>query len=428
MRVAPNYVSPKEALSVIKSNDRLYIHGSAHTPTFLLKHLAEEAHRLENVEVVSISVYGDLHIDKPEYRDHFVFNSLFVSASLRSSVNDGHADYIPVFLSEIPELFKQNILPIDVAIVHVSPPDAHGYCSMGVSVDIARSAVNTAKILIAQVNPNVPRTHGDGLVHSTRFHSMVYCEEPLHEANFGEKAGPNEIKIGEHIAGMIDDKCTLQMGIGAIPDAVLRCLGNHKNLGVHTEMFSDCIIDLVEKDVINNKYKRIHPNKSVSSFALGSKKLYSYVNDNPSFAFLDIDYVNDPHVIRRNDKMISINSAIELDITGQVCADSIGTYQFSGVGGQMDFMRGAALSIGGKPIIALPARTAKGVPRIVPMLKPGAGVVTTRAHMHYVVTEYGIAYLFGKSLRQRAKALINIAHPDDREALERSCHERFKIF
>ncbi|MBL0334511.1 MAG: acetyl-CoA hydrolase/transferase family protein [Chitinophagaceae bacterium] len=428
MRVAPNYVSPKEALSVIKSNDRLYIHGSAHTPTFLLKHLAEEAHRLENVEVVSISVYGDLHIDKPEYRDHFVFNSLFVSASLRASVNDGHADYIPVFLSEIPELFKQNILPIDVAIVHVSPPDAHGYCSMGVSVDIARSAVNTAKILIAQVNPNVPRTHGDGLVHSTRFHSMVYCEEPLHEANFGEKAGPNEIKIGEHIAGMIDDKCTLQMGIGAIPDAVLRCLGNHKNLGVHTEMFSDCIIDLVEKDVINNKYKRIHPNKSVSSFALGSKKLYSYVNDNPSFAFLDIDYVNDPHVIRRNDKMISINSAIELDITGQVCADSIGTYQFSGVGGQMDFMRGAALSIGGKPIIALPSRTAKGVPRIVPMLKPGAGVVTTRAHMHYVVTEYGIAYLFGKSLRQRANALINIAHPDDREALERSCHERFKIF
>ncbi len=428
MRVAPNYVSPKEALSVIKSNDRLYIHGSAHTPTFLLKHLAEEAHRLENVEVVSISVYGDLHIDKPEYRDHFIFNSLFVSASLRSSVNDGHADYIPVFLSEIPELFKQNILPIDVAIVHVSPPDAHGYCSMGVSVDIARSAVNTAKVLIAQVNPNVPRTHGDGLVHSTRFHSMVYCEEPLHEANFGDKAGPNEIKIGEHIAGMIDDKCTLQMGIGAIPDAVLRCLGNHKNLGVHTEMFSDGIIDLVEKDVINNKFKRIHPNKSVSSFALGSKKLYSYVNDNPSFAFLDIDYVNDPHVIRRNDKMISINSAIELDITGQVCADSIGTYQFSGVGGQMDFMRGAALSIGGKPIIALPSRTAKGVPRIVPMLKPGAGVVTTRAHMHYVVTEYGIAYLFGKSLRQRAKALINISHPDDREALERSCHERFKIF
>ncbi len=428
MRVAPNYVSPKEALSVIKSNDRLYIHGSAHTPTFLLKHLAEEAHRLENVEVVSISVYGDLHIDKPEYRDHFIFNSLFVSASLRSSVNDGHADYIPVFLSEIPELFKQNILPIDVAIVHVSPPDAHGYCSMGVSVDIARSAVNTAKVLIAQVNPNVPRTHGDGLVHSTRFHSMVYCEEPLHEANFGDKAGPNEIKIGEHIAGMIDDKCTLQMGIGAIPDAVLRCLGNHKNLGVHTEMFSDGIIDLVEKDVINNKFKRIHPNKSVSSFALGSKKLYSYVNDNPSFAFLDIDYVNDPHVIRRNDKMISINSAIELDINGQVCADSIGTYQFSGVGGQMDFMRGAALSIGGKPIIALPSRTAKGVPRIVPMLKPGAGVVTTRAHMHYVVTEYGIAYLFGKSLRQRAKALINISHPDDREALERSCHERFKIF
>jgi acyl-CoA hydrolase len=299
---------------------------------------------------------------------------------------------------------------------------------LGVSVDIARSAVNTAKILIAQVNPNAPRTHGDGLIHSSRFHAMVYCEDALHEANFGEKVGANEKKIGEYVAEMIDDKCTLQMGIGAIPDAVLRCLLNHKNLGVHTEMCSDGIIDLVERDVINNKFKKIHPNKSVSSFALGSTKLYQYINDNPAFAFLDIDYVNDPHVIRRNDKMISINSAIEIDITGQACADSIGTYQFSGVGGQMDFMRGAALSIGGKPIIAIPSRTAKGVPRIVPTLKPGAGVVTTRAHMHYVVTEYGVAYLFGKNLRQRAKALINIAHPDDREMLEKSCFERFKLF
>lgn len=428
MHLIPYYVSPKEALAVIQSNQRIYIHGSAHTPTYLLKHLAAEAHRLQNVEIVSISVYGDLQIDKPEFKNHFNFNSLFVSASVRNAVKEGYADYVPVFLSEIPELFKQNILPIDVAIVQVSPPDIHGYCSLGVSVDIARSAVNTAKILIAQVNPHAPRTHGDGLIHSSRFHAMVYCEDALHEANFGEKVGQNELKIGGYIAEMIEDKSTIQMGIGAIPDAVLRCLHNHKDLGVHTEMCSDGIIELIEKDVVTNKYKNIHPNKTVSSFALGSKKLYSYINDNPAFAFLDIEYVNDPHVIRRNDKMISINSAIEIDITGQACADSIGTYQFSGVGGQMDFMRGAALSIGGKPIIAIPSRTVKGVARIVPTLKAGAGVVTTRAHMHYVVTEYGVAYLFGKNLRQRAKALINIAHPGDREMLEACCVERFKQF
>ncbi|HEX5026158.1 MAG TPA: acetyl-CoA hydrolase/transferase C-terminal domain-containing protein [Agriterribacter sp.] len=428
MKTPIDYVTPKAALSLIQSNQRVYIHGSAHTPTYLLKHLALEAPRLQNVEIVSISVYGDLHVDKPAFRDHFHFNSLFVSASVRDAVRAGNADYVPVFLSEIPELFRQKILPVDVAIVQVSTPDAHGYCSLGVSVDIARSAVNNARVLIAQVNPNAPRTHGDGLVHSSRFDAMVYCEDALHEANFGGKVGEVETKIGRYIAEMIDDKSTLQMGIGAIPDAVLGSLHNHKDLGVHTEMCSDGIIDLVEKDVINNKYKHIHPHKTVSSFALGSKKLYDYINDNPAFAFLDIDYVNDPHVIRRNDKMISINSAIEIDVTGQGCADSIGTYQYSGVGGQMDFMRGASLSKDGKPIIALPSRTRKNVPRIVPALKPGAGVVTTRAHMHYVVTEYGVAYLFGKNLRQRAKALINIAHPDDREMLEKSCFERFKQF
>jgi len=428
MKVPVNYVSPKEALSIIQSNQRVFIHGSAHTPTFLLEHLAKEAYRLQNVEIVSISVYGDLHVDKREYQDNFHLNSLFVSASLRNSVNTGYADYVPVFLSEIPELFKQNVLPIDVAIVHVSPPDAHGYCSLGVSVDIARSAVNTARYVIAQVNPNVPRTHGDGMIHSSRFHAMVYCEDQLHTANFTGKSGPETQKIGEFVAGLIDDRSTIQMGIGAIPDAVLKCLYNHKDLGVHTEMCSDGIIDLIEKDVVNNKYKKIHPNKTVSAFALGSKKLYDYINDNPSFAFLDIDYVNDPHIIRRNNKMVAINSAIEIDITGQVCSDSIGTYQYSGVGGQMDFMRGAAVSEGGKPIIAIPSRTAKGVSRIVAMLKPGADVVTTRAHMHYVITEYGVAYLWGKNLRQRAKALINIAHPDDREALEKACFERFKRF
>ncbi|MFM2360826.1 MAG: hypothetical protein RLY16_2819 [Bacteroidota bacterium] len=422
------YTSAKEALSHIQSGHRVFVHGSAQTPTYMLQQLSLEAPRLKDVELVFISLYGELFVDKPEFADNFFLNSMFVSASVRDAVRGGNADYIPVFLSEIPELFKRNILPVDVAIVHVSTPDKHGYCSMGVSVDVARSAVNNARYIIAQVNPNVPRTHGDGLIHASRFNAMIYREDPLHEANFGEKTGENEEKIGQYIAGMIEDRSTLQMGIGAIPDAVLKCLVNHKDLGVHTEMCSDGIIDLFEKDVINNRYKRIHPNKAVIGFAIGSRKLYDYVDDNPAFAFLDIDYVNDPHVIRRNPKVVAINSAIEVDITGQVCADSIGTYQYSGVGGQMDFIRGASLSEGGLPIIALTSRTAKGTPRIAPFLKQGAGVVTTRAHVHYVVTEYGIANLYGKNLRQRAKAMINISHPDDREMLDKACFERFKRF
>jgi acyl-CoA hydrolase len=428
MKVPIIYKTPEEALNIIQSGNRVFVQGSAQTPTCLLRALAKQAYRLKDVELVFISIYGDIYVDKPEFANSFAINSLFVSAAIRGAVNEGRADYVPVFLSEIPELFKQNILPIDVALVQVSPPDDHGYCSLGVSVDVARSAVNTAKYVIAQVNPNVPRTHGDGLIHSSRFYAMVECVEPLYEARFGDKVGPEELRIGEYVASLIEDRSTLQMGIGSIPDAVLRCLANHKDLGVHTEMCSDGIVDLFEKDIINNRYKRIHPNKTVTGFALGTKRLYDYVDDNPAFQFLDIDYVNDPHVIRRNNKMVAINSAIEIDITGQVCSDSIGTYQFSGVGGQMDFMRGAALSEGGKPIIALPSRTAKGVARIVSFLKPGAGVVTTRAHVHYVVTEYGIAFLFGKNLRQRAKALINIAHPDDRELLEKACFERFKVF
>jgi acyl-CoA hydrolase len=428
MKIPLVYKTAEEAISLIQSGHRVFVHGSAQTPIHLLKELARQRERLKNVELVFISVYGDIEVDKPQYTSHFHINSLFVSGSIRNAVAEGRADYVPVFLSEIPELFKRKVLSIDVALIQVSPPDKHGYCSLGVSVDIARSAVDTAEYVIAQVNPNVPRTHGDALIHSSRFHSMVYCTDPLQEVRFGEKVGPVELKIGEYVAGLVEDRNTIQMGIGSIPDAVLRSLINHKDLGVHTEMCSDGIIDLFEKDIINNRYKRIHPNKTVTAFALGTKKLYDYVDDNPAFQFLDIDYVNDPHVIRRNPGMVAINSAIEIDITGQVCSDSIGTCQFSGVGGQMDFMRGAALSDGGKPIIAMPSRTTKGVPRIVSSLKSGAGVVTTRAHVHYVVTEYGIAYLFGKNLRQRAKAMINIAHPDDREELEKNCHERFRIF
>ncbi|HEX5654645.1 MAG TPA: acetyl-CoA hydrolase/transferase C-terminal domain-containing protein [Chitinophagaceae bacterium] len=428
MKVPIVYKTAEEALAVVQPGNRIYVHGSAQTPSVLLKALETHAHRLRDVELVFITVYGDVCVDKPEYAGIFHINSMFVSASIRQAVAEGRADYIPVFLSEIPELFKHKVLALDVALVQVSPPDEHGYCSLGVSVDIARSAVNTAKHIIAVVNPNVPRTHGDGLIHSIRFDSMVYSDQPLYEANYGDKVTGLEMKIGEYVASLIEDRSTLQMGIGSIPDAVLRLLANHKDLGIHTEMCSDGIIDLFEKDVINNKYKQIHPNKTVTAFALGTRRLYDYVHDNPAFQFLDIDYVNDPHIIRRNKRMVAINSAIEIDITGQVCADSIGTYQYSGVGGQMDFMRGAAVSEGGKPIIALPSRTHRGISRIVPVLKPGAGVVTTRAHVHYVVTEYGIAYLLGKNLRQRAKALINIAHPDDREELERVCFERFKIF
>ena len=417
------YVSPEEALSVVHSGCRVFVHGSACTPTFMLDHLARRKDELRDVELVSISVYGPIEMAKPEYEGHFHINSLFVSAPIREAVNAGRADYVPVFLSEIPELFKRRILPLDVALVQVSPPDAHGYCSLGPSVDVARAAVDTARYVIAQANPQVPRTHGDGMIHHTRFHAMTYADTPLHEANFSEKTGEAERAVGQYIAELVDDGSTLQMGIGAIPDAVLSCLYNHKNLGVHTEMFTDGLIPLFDKDVINNKLKKVHPNKTVSGFALGSRGMYNYIHDNPAFAFLDIDYVNEPSVIQRNPKVVAINSAIEIDLTGQICADSIGRYQYSGVGGQMDFMRGAALSEGGKPIIALCSRTRKGHPRIVPQLKPGAGVVTTRAHVHYVVTEYGVAYLFGKNLRQRAKALIGIAHPDDREALERAFFE-----
>lgn len=423
-----SYVSLQDAVNIIQPGHRVFVHGSACTPLPVLHEMARQHERLKNVEVVSITFRGDIMIDRPEYYDSFKINSLFVSASVRKAVNEGRADFIPVFLSDIPDLFKRKFLELDVAIVQVSPPDVHGYCSLSLSIDIARSAVDSAKHIIALVNPLLPRTHGDGMVHTDRFTKMVFHEADPPEENYSDKTGDEELTIGKNIAELIDDGSTLQMGIGTIPDAVLKCLSNHKNLGVHTEMLSDGIIDLVEKDVINNKMKRVHPNKTVTSFAVGTRKLYNYIDDNPSFAFLDIDYVNDPHVIRRNPKVIGINSAIEVDITGQVCADSIGEYQYSGIGGQMDFMRGSALSEGGKPIIALTSRTAKGIPRIVPTLKLGAGVVTTRGHVHYVATEYGVAFLFGKNLRQRAKALIGIAHPDDREMLERYCHERFKIF
>jgi acyl-CoA hydrolase len=422
-----NYITGEEAVTVIKPGHRVFVHGGAATPHYLLKKLAERSSELWNVEIVSISMQGDAIIADPKYKNSFRINSLFVSQNIRSAVNEGRGDYVPIFLSEIPILFKRNILPLDVAIVQVSPPDKHGFCSLGVSVDIAATAVKTAKHVIAQVNPRMPRTLGDGIFKIDEFDSVVYAEQELPEVVCSDSSEIS-MRIGSFCSELVENGATLQMGIGSIPDAVLASLSDHKELGVHTEMFSDGIISLIENGVITNQHKKKYRGKTVTSFLLGSRKLYDFVDDNPSVVALNIDYVNDTAVIRTNPKVTAINSAIEVDITGQVCSDSIGTYHYSGVGGQMDFVRGASLSEGGKPIIALPSATSKGQSRISSFLKEGAGVVTTRAHAHYIVTEYGIAYLYGKNMRQRAKALIEIAHPNHREALERAAFERFHTY
>ena len=422
----PGYVSAADAVKKIKSGDRVFIHGGAATPVSLVQAMQARHHEINDVELVSITTLGDLDFDNPEFRKSFFFNSLFVSAMTRNVANSNDGDYVPVFLSQIPQLFKRNILPLDVALVQVSEPDNHGYCSLGTSVDIARSAVDTAKVVIAQVNPKMPRTHGDGFVHINEFDDMTYSDIDLPEINYSIKINDAIRQIGKNTASLIDNGATLQMGIGAIPDQVLKNLDNHKDLGIHTEMFSDGIIPLIESGVINNRLKRLNVGKSVTGFLAGTRKLYDFVNDNASVRVMDIGYVNDTSIIRRNPKVAAVNSAIEIDMTGQVCADSIGTYQYSGIGGQMDFIRGASLSDGGKPIIALPSVTSKGRSRIVPYLKEGAGVVTTRGHIHWVVTEYGMTDLFGKNLKQRAKALISIAHPEHREQLEIAFHKRFK--
>lgn len=418
------FVSPEEAVSVVKSGLRVFVHGSAATPLTLLKALTSRTD-LRNVEIVSISTLGKDAFPKEALERSFFINSLFVSENVRQAVNEGHGDYVPVFLSEIPRLFEKNILSIDVALVHVSPPDKHGFCSLGVSVDIARAAVKNAKHVIAQVNPFMPRTHGDTQLHVGSFNALVEVHDALPEVNYATDPSPVADAIATHCAGLVEDRATLQMGIGTIPDAVLKRLSNHKDLGIHTEMFSDGVISLVEHGVITNAYKRKHRGKLVTGFAIGTRKLYDFVDDNPQVAFLEIDYVNDTKVIRANPNATAINSALEIDLTGQVCSDSIGTYQYSGVGGQMDFMRGAALSENGKPIIAMPSKTAKGQSKIVPFLKQGAGVVTTRAHVHYVVTENGVANLYGKSLYQRAVALREIACTDHREQLDKAIFERF---
>ncbi len=424
--MSDKYITPEQAVQCIKSGNRVFIHGSASTPVCLVQALQARHNELKNVELVSITNIGDLNFDNPEYRKSFFFNSLFVSATTRNIANSPDGDYVPVFLSQIPQLFRKKILPINVALIQVSPPDQHGFCSLGTSVDIAKAAVETAEFVIAQVNPKMPRTHGDGFLHVDKIQSLVFLESELPEVDYSSKANESIIQIGKNVASLVEDGATLQLGIGSIPDQVMQNLHGHKNLGIHTEMMSDGVIPLIQKGIINNSMKKLNVGRSVTGFMIGTRKLYAFVNDNPQIRVMDIAYVNDTSVIRQNPRATAINSAIEIDLTGQVCADSIGTYQYSGIGGQMDFMRGASLSEDGKPIIAMPSITSSGLSRIVPFLKEGAGVVTTRGHVHWVVTEYGIMDLFGKNLKQRAKALIEIAHPNHREALDKAYHERFK--
>ena len=422
----PNVVSVDIALNAIQSGHRLYLHSVAAAPQVLIGEMMRQAHRLRDVEIVHLHTEGPAPYAAPEFAENFRVNCLFIGGNMRQAVQEGRADYTPVFLSEIPHLFRDGILDIDVALIHVSPPDAHGFCSLGVTVEAAHEALHSAKIVIAQVNPRMPRTHGDALIHQDKLTYMVEVDEPIFTVN-PPVLGEVETAIGRHVAELVDDGATLQMGIGAIPDAVLHQLYSHKDLGIHTEMFSDGLIELVNRGVVTGAHKTIHPNKIVATFVMGTQRVYDFVHDNPMVAMLDVAYVNNPTVIQRNPKMTAINSALEVDLSGQVCADSLGTAPYSGVGGQVDFMRGSALSQGGKPIIALPSRTSKGLARITPTLKIGAGVVTSRAHVHYIVTEYGVAYLHGASLRERARRLIRVAHPDDREMLERAARDVWKL-
>lgn len=418
-------VSPQEAVSIVKSGDRVFFQGAAMTPNLLIDNLCSRYEELTNVEILQIHTHGEAKYLEEPYNRAFQLNTFFVGNNVRKGVHTPFGDYIPVFLSEIHWLFRRNIIPIDVAFVQVSPPDKHGYCSLGASIDITLPAILTAKKVVAQINPKVPRTHGDGIIHINNINMAVEVDEPIHTSVIGT---PSEVEsvIGKHIAGLVEDGATLQMGIGNIPNAVLSNLHNHKRLGIHTEMFSDGILPLVEKGIITGEDKKIKTGKIVTCFAMGSQQLFDFIDDNPVVHFKEAAYTNDTALIRQNPKVTAINSAIEIDLTGQVCADSIGVYQYSGVGGQMDFIRGASLSPGGKPIIAMPSETNKGQSKIVPFLKEGASVTTTRAHVHYVVTEHGVVNLFGLGLKQRAEALISIAHPKHRDELEREAYKRFR--
>jgi acyl-CoA hydrolase len=418
------YVNREEAVHKVKSGNRIFFQGAAMTPKYLIDGLCNNYQNIENVEIVQMHTEGEALYTQSPYSKAFKTNSCFVGGNVRKAVNSSVGDYIPIFLSEISLLFKKNILPLDVAFIQVSPPDKHGFCSLGVSIDVTLAAIQTAKIVVAQVNSHVPRSHGDGNVHINDIDFAVEHETPIYSH---DALAPNETEqqIGKYISELVEDGATLQMGIGAIPNAVLNNLGDRKSLGIHTEMFSDGILPLVEKGIITGEHKVVKNGKIVTCFAMGSQKLYDFIDDNPVVHFKEASYTNDTALIRKNPKVTAINSAIEIDLTGQVCADTIGRMQFSGVGGQMDFIRGASLSEGGKAIIAMPSITKKGISKITPFLNEGAGVTTTRAHVHYIATEYGIVNLYGKNLSQRAKALISIAHPDHRENLEKAAFERF---
>jgi acyl-CoA hydrolase len=414
----PKVADAAAAVQSIRSGMRVFVHGAAATPLSLLAALVERAGELRDVELIHLHTEGVPAWADPSHAEAFRVANLFVGGAMRRYVGNDRVDYLPCFLSEIPALLRSGRRPLDAALLHVSPPDRHGWCTLGTSVDVAKAAVDAAPILIAQINPQMPRVLGDGMVHIDRFAAWVEVDDVLPEAHAGT---PDEVElaIGRHVAGLIEDGATLQTGIGKIPDAVLAQLGNHRHLGIHSEMWSDGMLPLLESGAIDNSRKVKHRGRTVSGFVMGSRRLYDFIDDNPSVLQLDIGYVNDPSVIRQNPRVTAINSAVEVDLTGQVCADSIGSRIISGVGGQMDFIRGASLSEGGKPIIALPSRTRDGRSRLVPTLKAGAGVVTTRSHVHWVVTEYGVADLYGRTLGERAKALIAVAHPDDREALAR---------
>lgn len=410
------FTTPEEAVKCILSNNNVFVHSAAAVPTSLIQAMSARWKELKNVGIYSMHTEREAPYAQIGMEDSFVVKPFFIGQNIRENIQSNRGSYIPIFLSEAPSLFRTGTIPLDVALISVTPPDKHGYCSLGTSVDISLAAIQSAKIIIAQINKFMPRTHGDGFIHISNINIKVEHNEPLPEST-DHPLSDIELSIGKTIANLVEDGATLQMGIGAIPNAVLACLTNHKNLGIHSELFSDGILPLVKSGVINGSQKAKHRNHIVGSFAVGTKKLYDFMDDNPLIKMMDFAYVNNVEVIRKNPKVTAINSAIEIDLSGQVCADSIGLKMYSGVGGQMDFIRGASLSEGGKPIIAMPSTTSKGASKIVPFLKSGAGVVTTRSHVHWIVTEYGAVNLYGKTIHERANLLISIAHPNHREEL-----------
>lgn len=419
-----NWITAEEALQRVRSGMRVFVGSGCAAPRKLVAALAARGSSVYDVEIMHILTFGDAPYAQHDLLDHFRHNAFFIGPNVRGAVNEGVADHTPIFLSEIPALFRHKEIHLDVALVQVSPPDPHGFCSFGVSVDVVKAAVESADYIVAEVNPNMPRTLGDSFVHVSQLDALVQSNEPIFEHD-NEPLSPESLKIGEFIASLVDDGSTLQTGIGEIPSAVMAALEDKKDLGMHTEMFTEAVIPLIESGVLNCARKTLLPGKIVASFCFGTRKLYDYIHDNPRFEFRPTEFTNDPFQIARNRQMVAISSAIEVDLTGQVCADSIGSRFYSGFGGQVDFIRGASRSEGGKPIIALPSTTKDGkVSRITACLKPGAGVVTTRADVHYVVTEYGVAFLHGKSIRERTLALIHIAHPKFRDELMRAARER----